>query len=224
MPTRIFITGGTGYIGSSVIPMLIQRGHSVRALVRESSVGKLPSGVVAVVGDALDASTFAGAIQPDETVIHLVGTPHPGPGKGEEFRRVDLASIRASVKVAGAVGVPHFIYLSVGQPAPVMRDYIAVRAEGERLIQEAGLTATLLRPWYVLGPGHRWAAILKPIYAIASLVPATRPGAKRLALVTLQQMTRAILHAVENPPLPGHLVIADATKIQRRAGNTLHLR
>lgn len=217
MSARIFITGGTGYIGSCLISALIQRGHSVRALVREGSVSKLANGAVPVVGNALDASTFANAMHPDETVIHLVGTPHPGPGKGEEFRRVDLASIRASAKVAAAIGVSHFIYLSVGQPAPVMKDYIAVRAEGERLIQEAGLTATMLRPWYVLGPGHRWPMILKPIYALASLIPATRPGAQRLGLVTLKQMVQAIVHAVEHPPPAGSAVVVDAAKIKHYA-------
>lgn len=217
MAARIFITGGTGYIGSRLIPALVQRGHSVRALVRESSIQKLASGTTPVVGNALDSGTFSGAIAADETVIHLVGTPHPGPGKGEEFKRVDLASIHASVRVAAAAGVPHFIYLSVGQPAPVMHDYIAVRAEGERLIQEAGLTATILRPWYVLGPGHRWPILLKPIYAVASLIPALRPGAQRLALVTLAQMVRAIVHAVENPPAPGRTEVVDATAIKHRA-------
>ncbi|MCC7438804.1 MAG: NAD(P)H-binding protein [Armatimonadetes bacterium] len=217
MAARIFITGGTGYIGGRLIPALIQRGHSVRALVRESSASKLAAGAVPVVGNALDASTFFGAISPDETVIHLVGTPHPGPGKGEEFRKVDLASIQASVKVAAAGGVAQFIYLSVGQPAPVMKEYIAVRAQGERLIQEAGLTATMLRPWYVLGPGHRWPIILKPIYAVASLIPATRPGAQRLGMVTLDQMVRAILHAVEHPPPTGSSVIVDAHQIGQRA-------
>ncbi|MBL7988378.1 MAG: NAD(P)H-binding protein [Chlorobi bacterium] len=217
MAAQIFITGGTGYIGSRLIPELIRRGHSVRALVRESSASKLSNGAVPVVGNALEASTFAGAIRPGETVIHLVGTPHPGPGKGAEFVAVDLASIQASVKVAAAVGVAQFIYLSVGQPAPVMKEYIAVRAEGERLIREAGLTATMLRPWYVLGPGHRWAIILKPIYAVASLLPATRPGAQRLGLVTLNQMIRAILHTVENPPPTGSAVVVDASQIKQKA-------
>lgn len=214
MSADIFITGGTGYIGSRLIPALIQRGHKVRALVREGSVSKLAKGIVPVIGNALDASTFANAMHPSETVIHLVGTPHPGPGKGEEFRKVDLASIRASVKVATAVGVSHFIYLSVGQPAPVMKDYIAVRVEGERLIQEAGLTATMLRPWYVLGPGHRWPIILKPIYALAVLIPATRSGAQRLGLVTLKQMVQAIVHSVENPPATGKAVVIDVAEIK----------
>jgi len=45
-----------------------------------------------------------------------------------------------------------------------MKAYIAVREECEEIIQESGLNATILRPWYVLGPGHRWPYMLLPMY------------------------------------------------------------
>ena len=80
-----------------------------------------------------------------------------------------------------------------------MKEYQAVRAEGERLIIESGIAATFVRPWYVLGPGHRWPTLLIPLYALARLYPPTRVGAERLALVTLEQMVRTLMWAVENP-------------------------
>jgi nucleoside-diphosphate-sugar epimerase len=83
----IFITGGTGYIGSGLIPLPAQRGHTVRALVRKGSERKLPSGCTPVEGNALEQSTFADKIPPAETFIQLIGVSHPGPAKGEQFRR-----------------------------------------------------------------------------------------------------------------------------------------
>jgi uncharacterized protein YbjT (DUF2867 family) len=62
------------------------------------------------------------------------------------------------------------------------------------------LIATVLRPWYVLGPGHRWPAALVPLYWVLERLPATRAGARRLGLVTLEQMLRALVAAVEHPP------------------------
>ena len=96
-------------------------------------------------------------------------------------------------------GVRHFVYVSVAHPAPIMHAYIAVRSQGEALIAARGLNATILRPWYVLGEGHRWAYALKPIYALARMIPATREGATRLGLVTRAQMARALIDAVEAP-------------------------
>jgi uncharacterized protein YbjT (DUF2867 family) len=80
-----------------------------------------------------------------------------------------------------------------------MHAFIAVRAEGEELIRSSGLNATILRPWYVLGPGHRWPYLLVPLYWICERIPATRDGAKRLGLVTIDQILGALLHAIETP-------------------------
>jgi uncharacterized protein YbjT (DUF2867 family) len=198
-PRNVFITGGTGYLGRRLASQLVQRGHTVRALVRRGSEGRLPEGCEAVFGDALQAATFAGLVAPSETFVQLVGVPKPSPSKAAQFRAIDLESIRASVPAAGNAGIRHFVYLSVAHPAPVMHAYIAVRVEGENLIRDAGLDATILRPWYVLGPGHRWPYLLIPIYALFQLLPSTRESALRLGLVTVDQMVTALVQAVENP-------------------------
>src|SRR5260370_32048565 len=77
----VFITGGTGYIGSRLIPRLLERGHEVRALVRPGSEQKLPAGCTPVLGDALDGSSYADQIAPAETFVQLVGVAHPVPRK-----------------------------------------------------------------------------------------------------------------------------------------------
>ena len=212
----VLVTGGTGYIGQRLIPALATRGHRVRALARRQSVDRVPAGALAVVGDALDSHSLITALRPSDTVVQLVGTPHPGPSKAAEFLRVDLASAKAAATAAQTAGVAHFVYVSVAQPAPVMAAYVAARSAGEKAIADAGLTATVLRPWYVVGPGHRWPLLLVPFYAVAELVPAWRDGARRLGLVTLGQMTGAIVRAVENPPPPGSTRIVDVPAIAGR--------
>ncbi|HLX70712.1 MAG TPA: NAD(P)H-binding protein [Verrucomicrobiae bacterium] len=198
-PRNVFITGGTGYMGSRLIPRLLARGHTVRALTRKGSETKLPPGCQIVIGDPLEKESFAARVAPSDTFVQLVGVPHPSPKKGEQFRAIDLVSVRASVPAAVEARVQHFVYVSVAQPAPMMKDYIAVRAEGESLLRASGLNATILRPWYVLGPGHRWPYFLLPAYWLCELLPPTREGARRLGLVTLEQMLAALVHAVENP-------------------------
>lgn len=199
----VFVTGGTGYIGRPLIAAMLERGYAVTALVRPASVRKLPPGADAVTGNALDAATFANAIPPNATFVHLIGTPHPSPAKAAEFQRVDLASIKAAVLAARQAGVRHFVYVSVAHPAPVMHAYIAVRQQGESLVEASGIAATILRPWYVLGPGHRWPYVLLPVYAILRRVPATRQGAERLGLLTRSTMIAALVCAIEAPPTGG---------------------
>jgi uncharacterized protein YbjT (DUF2867 family) len=196
----VFVTGATGYIGRALVPALLARGHTVRALVRPASAGRLAPGAVAVTGDALAAASYRGAVAPADTFVHLVGTPRPTPFKGRQFRAVDLVSIGAAVDAAAHAAVRHFIYLSVAHPAPIMAAYIDVRKEGEALLRASGLKATIVRPWYVLGPGHYWPFALAPAYGVLERLPATREMALRLGLVTLQEMTATLVDAVEHPP------------------------
>jgi uncharacterized protein YbjT (DUF2867 family) len=102
---------------------------------------------------------------------------HPNPSKAAQFRSVDLASTTGAVQVALQAEVKHFVYVSVAHPAPMMKAYIEVRTECEDKIRESGMNATILRPWYVLGPGHRWPYALLPMYWLMELLPATREGA-----------------------------------------------
>jgi len=209
----VFVTGGTGYLGLPFIRELLDRGVPVHALTRHSSAGRLPPGTQVVTGDALDAATFAAAIPPGATFVHLVGTPHPNPSKAREFEEVDLVSVRAAVRAARQAGVRHFVYVSVAQPAPVMKAFIAVRQQGEALIEASGIPATMLRPWYVLGPGHRWPYLLLPLYSLLRRLPSTREGAERLGLVSRRAMVAALVGASISQP-PRRVAIVDVPAIR----------
>jgi uncharacterized protein YbjT (DUF2867 family) len=212
----VFVTGGTGYVGRALTPALLARGHRVTVLARPESMDHAPAGTV-VAGNALDASTFAAAIPRGATLVHLVGTPHPSPSKAAEFERVDLVSIRASVEASVNTAVSHLVYVSVAQPAAAMHAYVAARAAGEASVRAAGITATFVRPWYVLGTGHWWPLLLVPLYQLAEWLPNTRATARRLGLVTLAQMVGALVSAVEHPPASGAARIVDVPAIRASA-------
>jgi nucleoside-diphosphate-sugar epimerase len=214
-PLDILITGGTGYIGQHLIPLLLDRGHRVRVLARRQSLDRVPSGAAGVEGDALNAESVASALRPGDTVIHLVGTPHPSPSKADQFDKVDLVSIRSTVNAARKVGIGHLVYVSVAQPAPTMQDYLWVRLLGETMIREAGLTASILRPWNVLRPGHWWPKLLRPLYKLADQVPSQQPMVERLGLLNIEQLMTAMAYAVENPPHSGQRRIYDVPAIRR---------
>jgi uncharacterized protein YbjT (DUF2867 family) len=194
----VFVTGATGYLGRPLVERLLERGHHVRALVRAASASKLPSNVEPVIGDALDAATYAARVQRGDVFVHLVGVAHPSPAKAAEFQSIDLASAVAATSAARGAGASRFVYVSVAQPAPVMKDYIEARKAGEGKVRETRLPASILRPWYVLGPGHRWPLFLLPFYGVAWLIPGVRDNARRLGLIRLPTMTRALVRAVES--------------------------
>jgi len=194
--SSVFVAGGTGYIGVPLISLLLVRRHKVFGLARAVSESKLPAGCNPVIGDALQRGSYVVPAECD-TFIHLVGVAHPSPAKAEQFRAIDQRSLEVAVEAAALGNTRHFIYVSVAHPAPAMQAYIAVRRHCEELIRASGFSATFVRPWYVLGPGHRWPYLLKPLYWMFEKIPAKRETALRLGLVTHEQMVRCLAGAVE---------------------------
>jgi uncharacterized protein YbjT (DUF2867 family) len=187
----VFVAGGTGYLGRPLIERLLNKGKRVRALVRRGSEHKLPKDVEPVY-----ERDVAGV----ETFVHLIGTPKPSPAKARQFREVDLPQALESIDAAKRGEVGHFVYVSVAHPAPMMQAYIEVRQQCEKALAESGMRQSILRPWYVLGPGHWWPYALMPVYKLMEAIPSTRESAKRLGLVTHEQMITALEWAVANPP------------------------
>ena len=197
MAGEVFISGATGFMGRALMPELVARGHRVTALIRREV--PLPAGVRGALTDPFQYDALARLILPGSTLVHLVGAKSPAPWKKAQFRAIDLGSALASIEAARRAQVAHFVYLSVAHPAPMMKDYIAVRQEGEAALRASGLNATAVRPWYVLGPGRQWPVLLKPLYWLMEQIPSTCKSAVRLGLVTQQQMTATLVNAVEHP-------------------------
>ena len=99
-----------------------------------------------------------------------------------------------------------------------MQAYQAARRQAEQMLVASGLRHTILRPWYVLGPGHRWPYALLPIYWLMERLPRTRDSARRLGLVTLPQMVDAVVEAIEHPPDEARIVEVPEIREAGKAG------
>src|SRR5437764_1653821 len=107
-PCKVFVTGGTGYIGRRLIALLRKRRHVVTALVRDGSQHKLASDCDVRVGDALNGDSYAKYVSSFNTFIHLVGVPHPAPSKARQFVEVDLKAGLEAIRVARDTRIPQF--------------------------------------------------------------------------------------------------------------------
>jgi nucleoside-diphosphate-sugar epimerase len=210
----VFVTGGTGYIGTRLITALLREGNFyIKALTRKGSEKKLPRGCEIIYGDALNAATYQNSILPATIFVHLIGVAHPSPSKKQQFKNIDLVSIQQAAKAAAGAGIKHFVYLSAAMhPTKIMKDFQEVRAEGETILLQQNFISSFTRPWYVLGPGHWWPLLLKPIFTILKLIPSTRATAKNLDTVTIGQIIKAMIDCIKNPPMENNIFDVDSIK------------
>lgn len=136
----ILVTGATGNVGRNVVEQLVKRGADVRALVRDPSKAHFPAGVEVVQGDFLDVDALRAAFSGVSTLFMLNGVV------ADEFTQALVA-----LAVARESGIERFVYLSViHSDVYVNVPHFAGKFGVERMIEQMGLNATILRPAYFM--------------------------------------------------------------------------
>ena len=136
----ILVTGATGTVGRHVVDQLLARGADVRALVRDPAKASLPAGVAIAKGDLLDVDSLRGAMSGISTLF-LLNAVAP-----DEFTQALVA-----LNVAREAGVERVVYLSViHSDRYVNVPHFAGKFGVERMIEQMGFNATILRPAYFM--------------------------------------------------------------------------
>lgn len=171
----IAVTGATGFIGRHVVPLLLEHGHSVRALVRGGGEG-LPSGAFAIAGEVTDVAAVEQALRGTEIVIHLAGVAHTTLTSEEDRNRaraVNVGGARNVLEAASRFGVRRVVIASSahvynGQRGIMVREdasqvpenlYAETKIEVERLACEfaqRGVEVVVGRPCLTYGPNVRF--------------------------------------------------------------------
>jgi len=235
---RIFLTGGTGYIGRALARRLVAAGHEVRALVRATSNAEplKQLGIATFTGDVADRISMREGMSGADWVIHaaadldLTGPP-------ERMRQANLEGSENVASLAYKLGVGRFLSVSsmaywggspsdgsvVGEEAPVQTPfptlYSATKHSGELAIQEwarKGLRVNTVFPSLVYGPpGKKEGAnsilrgFLKGRFSV--LVGADR----KTAWIYLDDLVEGMLKVLAKaPPGRGYLMTGDVTALR----------
>ena len=136
----ILVTGATGKVGRQVVDQLVKRGADVRALVRDSTKAKFPAGVSVAQGDLVDVDSLRAAFSGVSTLF-LLNAVTP-----DEFTQALIA-----LNVAREAGIERIVYLSViHSDVYVNVPHFAGKFGVERMIEQMGFNATILRPAYFI--------------------------------------------------------------------------
>ncbi|USX17168.1 NmrA/HSCARG family protein [Oxalobacteraceae bacterium OTU3CAMAD1] len=189
----ILVTGATGRVGRQVVQQLVTRGADVRVLVRDPSKADFPSSVEIVKGDLLDIDSLRSAFKGVGTLFLLNAVA------GDEFTQALI-----TLNIARESGVERLVYLSVLHSDRFVNvPHFAVKLGAERMIEQMGFSATILRPSYFIDNEH----MVKDVIFQHGVYPMPI-GAKGVAMVDARDIAEvAAIELIRRERAPGKLPI-----------------
>ena len=222
---RALVTGATGLLGRSLTDLLLEKGVSVRALIRPTSDTHYltAAGAEIVHGDAVDVDeeTLARAVHSVDSLFHLagyltVGAPFGAGDDDPHYQIVNVDFTDRLLAAAHTAGVRRFLFASsssVYDPdAPVPTPETAPRRprspygrsklaaeERVRAYQERGLPTTIVRPAVIYGPGDRYFTPTALQLARLPLLPLVDGGRRLFDLVYVRDVAELLWQAARSP-------------------------
>jgi NADH dehydrogenase len=203
---KVFVTGGTGFVGREMLRQLLAAGHAVRVLVREGSADKLeePGKVEAHTGDINDAASLVGALEGCDAVIHLIGIIREFPGRGITFKKMHVSATENILEACDEQGVQRFLHMSSnGTRKNGSTAYHRTKWQAEELVHASGLDWTIFRPSLIFGQNSEFVKMLTELIHRVPVVPVIGNGQYRMQPVSVAQVVESFVKALDMPETIG---------------------
>ena len=207
---RIFVTGGTGFLGGHVLRYLVQAGHTVVALTRhDPPTSGHGNGVAWLRGTIEDPSTWQEHLRECQACVHLVGILREFPERGITFEKIHYKATVDLLRQCARLNVKRFIYLSAnGAEKGLKMPYMRTKALAEQAVISSGLDWTILRPSVVYGGAagrHNFVGMLADVVRRAPMLPILGNGAYRLAPISAKEVAESVVACVDGPETVGKI-------------------
>lgn len=201
----VFVTGGTGFIGSHFLRILKEAGRDAKCLVRSPAKGGIctSKGFATATGNIIERDSIKGDLNGVDTVVHLVGIIEE---RGRQtFHKVHFQGTVNLVEEASLAGVKRFVYVSVLGADPDSRfAYYRTKAQAEETVKASGIPYTIFRPSLVIGPGGGFVGkLLDLMNAPGPFLPVPGDGGAKLQPIYVEDLARCILSAMDSPQAAG---------------------
>jgi len=196
---RVFVTGGTGFVGRAVIHALRAEGCAVRCLVRRGSERDLRGlgAIERIEGDVMSRQSLDHAMDGCDAVIHLVGIIREHPAIGVTFERVHTQGTINVLEAAAAVGARRYVHMSaLGTRSGARSRYHQTKWAAEEAVRASPVPWTIFRPSIIYGRGDGFVSVLARMLHRLPVVPVIGAGRHRLQPVPVAHVAQGFVRAL----------------------------
>jgi uncharacterized protein YbjT (DUF2867 family) len=196
---KVFITGGSGFVGRTIINRLLVSQHEVRALIRRADAIAQQPHLTTVTGDTTDPDSLKNLLSGCDAVIHLVGIIREFPSKNITFEKLHTESTKNIVQASYDQGIPRYLHMSAnGTRDGAITKYHQTKWAAEEIVRQSGLNWTIFRPSLIFGPQDDFINMLAKIIKQFPLVPVFGDGRYQMQPVHVDDIATAFLSALDN--------------------------
>jgi len=199
---RIFVSGGTGFVGRHVVRALVARGFLVRCLVRPGSESHLKGfeSIDRVPGDVMRPDGLVASAEGCAAMVNLVGIIREHRARGISYERLHVRATQNMLGVAKAAGIKRYVQMSaLGARPQAPSAYHRTKWRAEEAVRESGLDWTIFRPSIIFGPGDEFISVLAQMIRRSPVVPVLGDGQYRLQPIAVEQIAEGFVHALRAP-------------------------
>ncbi len=218
-PKTIVLTGATGYVGGALAPVLVERGHTVRCLVRDPSRarGTLPDGVEVMQGDVLSGEGLDEALAGADVAYYLVHSMGRG-SKSTDFAESDRQGARTFGDAVARAGVARTVYLGGldGGGEEEVSEHLRSRHEVADLLRERVPALAYARAAMIVGAGSASFEILRHLVVRLPLMLTPRWVDTRSQPIAIQDVVHALAALADRPEFPAEVELGGADVLTYR--------
>jgi NADH dehydrogenase len=196
---RIFLTGGTGFVGRQVVRALLAHGFLVRCLVRPGSEADLRGfeAIERFPGDVLRPQGLAPGVEGCAAIVHLVGIIREHRLRGVSFDALHRRATENMLEVARQAGVRRFVHMSaLGTRSGARSAYHRTKWAAEEAVRGSGLAWTIFRPSLIYGRGDGFVSLVAQLLRRLPVFPVLGDGRYRLQPVSVEHVAEGFARAL----------------------------